>query len=664
MKRIFTPLFLAIFCGLFIFIITSVFIYLYYPLELKTYDLRIFLRTKKLPFDNIVIVDIDDYSIQKLGRFRNWPRWYYASVVDYLTEEKVKMIGIDMLFVQPDTISHSLINIYQEKKEKEVKEELQKRGIRANSKEIIDIVLKNLGFDEELKTSIKKSRRVVLPLAIIKSSDVKEGDLKSARKFSYKFSYKIRSYLPQGDGIAAPTKTLIEGVKDIGVVNTDSDIDGLIRKIPLFYKYRNETYPSFSFIIFLHSLRLDAKKIKIIPNKYVSIGKYRIPVDKEVRMLINFLGRPFSFRYISFYDVLTKRVGSGFFKGKIVLIGSSAVALSDLKPTPVSRNLMPGAEIHANGLYTLMNKGFINYPGIPVTLLLILTLSIITSYLASKLKPWLSLILIIIVFIGFLFTCDILFDIKNIWLEIIRPSYALVFTYLVAIGYRYAISERSKRELRKMFDRYVSKEVVEKIISNPLQLKLGGERIDITVLFSDIRGFTSMSESMQPEAVVSILNDYLTTMTDIILGCGGTIDKFIGDAIMAVFGAPVPYEDHTYRAAKAAVEMRKALKKLWEKWEMEGKHTFDIGIGISSGEAIVGNIGSERRTEYTAIGDIVNLGARIEPLNKEFNTHILITESVYERIASKVETIEIGEIHVRGKKQKVRLYELTGIKEE
>jgi len=296
-------------------------------------------------------------------------------------------------------------------------------------------------------------------------------------------------------------------------------------------------------------------------------------------------------------------------------------------------------------------------------LLLVLTLSIITTYLAFKLKPWLSLILTIIVFISFLVTCDILFDIKNIWFEIVRPSYALVFSYIVAIGYRYTIIERSKRELRRMFDRYVSTEIVEEIISNPLQLKLGGERKDITVLFSDIRGFTSMSESMEPEAVVSILNDYLAAMTDVILSWGGTIDKFIGDAIMAVFGAPIPYEDHAYRAAKAALGMREALKKLWEKWEREGKHTFDIGVGISSGVAIVGNIGSVRRTEYTAIGDIVNLGARIEPLNKEFNTHILITESVYERIKEKAKVVEIGEVKVRGKKQKVRLFELVGSKE-
>lgn len=663
MKRIFITLLLAIFCGLFIFVVTTVFLYLYFPLELKTYDLRVFLRTKKYDFDNLIIVDIDDYSIEKLGRFRDWPRWYYASVVDYLTTEKVKVIGVDILLPEPDTISDSLISIYQEKKEKQIKKELQNRGIHANSREIIDIVLSNLGFDEEFMHSIKKSRRVVLPLAIIKSSDVVEGDFRNAKEFSYKFPYKIRSSLPQGAGIAVPTKTLIQGVRDIGVVNTDSDIDGIIRRIPLFYRFKRDTYPSFSFVIFLHASRLGKKKIEIIPGKYAKLDNCKIPVDEEARMLINFLGKPFSFRYISFYDVLKRRVGKGFFNGKIVLIGSSAVALSDLKPTPASRNMMPGVEIHANALYTLMNRCFIHYPTIPVTLLLVLTLSIITTYLAFKLKPWLSLILTIIVFISFLVTCDILFDIKNIWFEIVRPSYALVFSYIVAIGYRYTIIERSKRELRRMFDRYVSTEIVEEIISNPLQLKLGGERKDITVLFSDIRGFTSMSESMEPEAVVSILNDYLAAMTDVILSWGGTIDKFIGDAIMAVFGAPIPYEDHAYRAAKAALGMREALKKLWEKWEKEGKHTFDIGVGISSGVAIVGNIGSVRRTEYTAIGDIVNLGARIEPLNKEFNTHILITESVYERIKEKAKVVEIGEVKVRGKKQKVRLFELVGSKE-
>ncbi|MCK4574945.1 adenylate/guanylate cyclase domain-containing protein [candidate division WOR-3 bacterium] len=661
MKKTLMTFVLALCCGFFIYIFTSTFLYLYFPFELKTYDLRIFLKTKKFSSHNIVIIDIDDYSIKKLGRFRNWPRLYYASVIDYLAREKVKIMGIDILLPEADSLSRSLINIYQEKKGNHIKAELHERGIRVNSDEIIDVVLRNLGFDNELKQSIKKARRVILPLAIIKSSDVLEGDVKGARKFSHKFPYSIRNSLPKGDGIAVPTKTLLMGVKDIGAVNTDSDIDGIIRRIPLFYRHNKNVYPSFSFIIFLHALKLEKKEITIFPGKYVKIGNYTIPVDKEARMLINFLGKPFSYRYISFYDVLTGRVGEGFFKGKIVLLGSSAVALSDLKPTPVSRNMMPGAEIHANSLYTIFNKCFVRYPTVPITLILILTLSVITAYFASTLKPWLSLLLTILVFISFLLMCDILFDIKNIWLEIVRPSYSLVLSYVVSIGYRYAVTEKSKRELRRIFDRYVSKEIVEQIISNPQQLKLGGERKDITVLFSDIRGFTGMSESMEPEEVVSILNDYLSAMTDIILSCGGTIDKFIGDAIMAVFGAPIPYDDHPYRAAKAALEMRNELKKLKNNWKRDEKHIFDIGIGISSGVAIVGNIGSLQRTEYTAIGDIVNLGARIEPLNKEFNTHILISKSVYDRIKEKVGVHDIGEVEIRGKKQKVHLYELVSI---
>jgi len=663
LKRVIVVFLLGIFCAIFIFVFTNVFLYLYFPLELKTYDLRMFLRTKHYNSTDIVVVDIDDFSIQKLGRFRNWPRLYYAQVIDYLTKEKAKIIGVDMLFPEPDSLSNTLIDIYKLRKGKVIKDELNSYGIRAKSDEVMNIVLRNIGFDLDLMRSIKKSRKVILPLAVIRSSTVKEGDWSGAREFSREFPFEIRAAMPKGEGIAVPTKILLEGVKDLGVVNTDSDIDGLIRKIPLFYRYRNETYISFSFSIFLHYLGLSNRKIEVFPGKYVGIGEYRIPVDKEVRMLINFLGRPFSYRYISFYDVLMKRVGSGFFEGKAVLIGSSAIALSDLKPTAASSSLMPGVEIHANGLYTFMNKAFISYPKPHVTLILMLTLSIITTMFASKLKPWLSLTLTALVFIAFVVGSDLIFDFRNIWLEIIRPSYTLIFSYIVAIGYRYAVSERSRRELRRMFDRYVSKEIVEKIISNPLQLKLGGERKDITVLFSDIRGFTSMSESMKPEEVVGILNDYLTVMTDIILSNGGTIDKFIGDAIMAVFGAPIPYEDHAYRAAKTAIEMRKALKSLWSKWESENKKMFDIGIGISSGDAIVGNIGSERRTEYTAIGDTVNLGARIEPLNKEYNTHILISEFVYERIKEKVKVSEIGKVKIRGKKVEIRLFELVDLKE-
>jgi adenylate cyclase len=664
MKKFGIPLLLALSCGMVIFVVTSIFLYLYYPLELKTYDLRILLKTRKYAHDEIVIVDIDDYSIKKLGRFRNWPRWYYASVIEYLGDQNVKIIGVDMLLPEPDTLSEGLIAIYQDKKEERVQEELRRRGIRANPRDIITIVLSNMGFDPELMRAIQRTRKVILPLAIIKSSDEQEGDVEAAKKFSRDIPLKIRRSLPDGNGIAVPTRMLMQGVKDIGVVNTDSDIDGIIRKIPLFYRFEEQVYPSFAFTLFLHAYRMEHKKIHIEPGKNVRVGTMTIPVDDEVRMPINFLGNPFSFRYIPFYDVLMQRVGEGFFREKIVLIGSSAVALSDLKPTPASRNMMPGVEVHANALYTLINNSFIHYPTILLTLILILGIAIVTTSLASYLKPWLSLLLTVIVFIGFLVACDLLFDTKNIWLEIVRPSYTLVLSYIVAIAYRFAVAERSKRELRRTFDRYVSREVVEQIISNPDQLKLGGERKDITVLFSDIRGFTSMSESMQPEEVVGILNDYLTTMTDIILEYGGTIDKFIGDAIMAVFGAPIPYADHTLRAAKASLRMRDALKTLWLKWTEEQKHPFDIGIGISTGEAIVGNIGSVRRTEYTAIGDIVNLGARIEPLNKEYNTHILISEAVYERIKDFITVSEIGQVRVRGKKHEVRLFELTALKEQ
>jgi adenylate cyclase len=663
MKKVFIPLILGLSCGIIIFVITSIFLYLYFPLELKTYDLRVLLKTTKHPHDDIVIIDIDDHSIEKLGRFRNWPRWYYAAVVSYLSEQDARIIGVDMLFPEPDTISQDLIAIYEDKKEAAVREQLSRQGIHGNTRDIITIVLKNMGFDEELMQALQRSQKVILPLAIIKSSDAREGDVKGAEKYSREVPLKTRSVLPKGTGIAVPTSMLIKGAKDIGVVNTDSDIDGIIRKVPLFYRYAKQVYPSFSLTIFLHAHGLENKKIHIVPGKYVEIGSYRIPVDSEVRMLINFLGSPFSFRYISFYDVFMQRVGEGFFKDKIVLLGSSAVALSDLKPTPVSRNMMPGVEVHANAIYTFINESFIQYPTTPVTLLVILGIAILIAALASHCKPWLSLLLTILTFIGFLVLCDILFDAKNIWLEIVRPSYTLIVTYIVAIAYRFAVVDRSKRELRRTFDRYVSREVVEQIISNPSQLKLGGERKDITVLFSDIRGFTSMSESMQPEEVVGVLNDYLTAMTDIILTYGGTIDKFIGDAIMAVFGAPIHYADHTLRAARAALKMRDALKELWAKWAEEQKHPFDIGIGISTGEAIVGNIGSVRRTEYTAIGDIVNLGARIEPLNKEFNTHILISEAVYDRIKDFVTTSDIGQVKVRGKKQEVRLYELIDIKQ-
>ena len=229
-------------------------------------------------------------------------------------------------------------------------------------------------------------------------------------------------------------------------------------------------------------------------------------------------------------------------------------------------------------------------------------------------------------------------------------------------AYRFAAEERERRRVHGMFGRCVSKEVVDQILNYEGDIPLGGARQEATLLFTDIRGFTGMSETMAPEDVVALLNEYFEAMTTIILDHGGTIDKFMGDAIMAVFGAPIPRDDHAERCVQAAVEMRKALRSLQARWEAEGKPRFDTGIGINTGQVLVGNIGSARRMEYTAIGDAVNLASRIEGLTKEYGGGILISEATYERVRDVVEAQPLGAVPVRGKARPVQLYRVLGLR--
>ena len=243
------------------------------------------------------------------------------------------------------------------------------------------------------------------------------------------------------------------------------------------------------------------------------------------------------------------------------------------------------------------------------------------------------------------------------------PGFALFFGYTSQTAYRFLMEERRARDIRKMFSSYVSKRIVDELIRDPSKAKLGGDRKEITVLFSDIRGFTSFSEKHQPEEVVSLLNEYLGAMTEIVFAHEGTLDKFVGDAIMALWGAPVGQPDHAERAARCALAMIAKLKELQAKWTAEGKYVIDIGIGINTGDMVVGNMGAEgKKMDYTVIGDNVNLGARLEGLTRKYNNHIIISEYTYEKIKDVVQATELDSVTVKGKEKPVVVYDLVGLK--
>ncbi|MFO7850314.1 MAG: adenylate/guanylate cyclase domain-containing protein [Spirochaetia bacterium] len=500
------------------------------------------------------------------------------------------------------------------------------------------------------------------------------------------------------------------------VREVDTDKDGTIDdSYFVIYKYKDHFIPSITLSLALEYFNVDAKDVEIKIGEYIRIpepqvfdtekeewepyelileapkvndedevvrqaktrvmDEITIPIDEHGNMLINFMGPP-SFSSPGARQTFPVRSYVGYssnppgpdpntwprtraLDNKIIMVGSFTRGMAaDHKPTPYG--LMYGVEVHANALNTVLMNNFLKYAPYWVNLLILIGLVYISALFASRLSTlWafgVSLFLILALFL----TSSIVFDREAYIINFTSPALATFLTFLSVVVYRVMTEERDKKRIRNMFGTYVSPKVVDQILDNPPEL--GGVDKELTVFFSDIRGFTTISESMTPQELVKILNTYLTAMTDIVLKYDGTLDKYEGDAIMCFWGAPVPQEDHALRACKCAVEQLHALNDLNQ--TVPEEHQLDIGIGLNSGRMTVGNMGSLQRMDYTLIGDNVNLGARLEGTNKEYQTRIIMSEHTYGLVSDYVIARELDNIRVKGKNRPVLIYELIDIKEE
>jgi len=409
-------------------------------------------------------------------------------------------------------------------------------------------------------------------------------------------------------------------------------------------------------------------------GKSREVKEITIPIDTQGNMRINYMGPP-SFSSPGARQTFPVRSYAGYAQNppgpnpsswpstraldnKIVMVGSFTRGMAaDHKPTPYG--LMYGVEIHANALNTILMDNFLVAVPWWIDALVLLGMVFIVAFLSSRVStPW-AFISALLMIAALFFVSSILFDIHSMLLNFSNPAIATFFTLISIVIYRVVTEEKDKRRIRSMFGTYVSPKVVDQILENPPEL--GGVDKEITVYFSDIRGFTTISESMTPQELVRILNKYLTAMTDIILKYEGTLDKYEGDAVMCFWGAPLPQEDHALRACKCAVEQLQALRELND--SLPEDQQLDIGIGINSGRMTVGNMGSTQRMDYTLIGDNVNLGARLEGTNKQYKTRVIISEYTYGLVKDQVVVRELDNIRVKGKQRPVLIYELIDIKD-
>ena len=599
-------------------------------LESKTLDLQFALRGPVQPGPETVIATIDEKSIKNLGRFP-WPRSTWGRVVDRLTEEGAKVIVFDVFFTEPETIAS----------------------------------------DDLFQRAIMRSGRVVLPVVF----DFTEGGYKESGFTDQKIDFLIPSaYMAMKNTdapfdapkakMALPTLLRFSAyAKALAHINMNPDIDGTLRWEMLAVEYQDDYYAP----IGLQAARLyrdvPLEKMALDFAGSVQLGETTIPTDEFGRMLINYRGPNRTFPMYSISDLLDRNLPAGTFKDKIVLIGATAIGIYDLRVTPYSPN-MAGIEKHASVVDNILKGDFLRRaPDLDIPLIFIFTL--LLGILIPRLGARSGAAVFIVLFAAYSVFVYYLFIAQGIWFSWIYPASALFFGYTSQTAYRFFTEERRARDIRKMFSSYVSKRIVDELIRDPNKAKLGGDRKEITVLFSYIRGFTNFSEKHEPEDVVSLLNEYLGAMTNIVFEHYGTLDKFVGDAIMALWGAPVGQPDHAERACRCSLVMIKKLKELQAKWTAEGKYAIDIGIGINTGDMVVGNMGAEgKKMDYTVIGDNVNLGARLEGLTRKYNNHIIISEFTYEKVKNIVKVNELGSVTVKGKEKPVVIYDLVGLQGE
>jgi adenylate cyclase len=448
--------------------------------------------------------------------------------------------------------------------------------------------------------------------------------------------------LPQSTQILEPLGQF-QNVANFGTTTLLTDGDGIVRRASLVFEQDGILQKSF------------ALQIAELSDTTIDWQQY---LDEHGVYSIPYTSGPESFSIISANDVISGSASKNLFENKIVLVGSTAPNLHDAFLTPMDHGqLMSGVELQANIIQGLQEGRVLDTIPINTRGILYLILAAALALISKRLRLRFAVPLTILTLFIYLLAANIL-SLKDLIIPVLYPSILIISVSTLDIAYRYFNEKKRRQWIRTAFERYLAPQVIEQIMKDEQALKLGGEKAELTILFSDIRSFTTISEQLSPEEVVSLLNTYLSSMTQTILDTQGVVDKFIGDAVMALWGAPIKQPDQATLAATTALKMQSALKELNKTWENEGHPTLTIGIGIHTGEVIVGNMGSEKRFDYTAIGDNVNLASRIESLTKQYGVMILISQTTKDQLPSSFATRIADKVVVKGRSTPVNIYEL------
>jgi adenylate cyclase len=620
-------------------------------LRVRTFDTfqRIAPRLKTIK--PVVIVDINDESLEKLGQWP-WPRTQIADLVATLTRLGAAAIAFDVVFSEPDRLNPNAAADTIKNLDEETRNKL--RALPSNDQVLADAMWRSrvvLGESGHPTLNSELDRKLPeTPLAMLGPDP---------RPLLYDFIGLLRN-IPVLETAAAGR----------GLFTIRPERDGIVRRVPTMMIAQDEVLPSLSFEVLRVATGANTFFIRSDPNGIKSIGfqGFEIPTDRNGQLWVHFAHHDPSI-FVSVADVLDGQVAPDRIKGRVVLIGTSATGLNDIKTTPVDP-AMPGVEIHAQVLEAALTRSVLSQPnyGTAVEFLAALVLGLLVIAFAPKFGP------ITLVAVGALFASLLVgtswyyYTQQKLLIDFTYPLLSTTAIYLTLIFTSFVREQAQRRQIRSAFGQYLSPALVEQLAQSPEKLVLGGEEREMTIMFSDVRGFTTISESYKhdPQGLTALMNRFLTPLTNAILDRKGTIDKYMGDAIMAFWNAPLDDKEHQVNACEAAVDMLARIDELNKAREIEAEHgghayiPLNVGVGLNTGTCVVGNMGSDLRFDYSVLGDSVNLASRLEGQSKEYGFPIIVGSKTALAVKDKFAILELDFIMVKGKKEPEVIYAIAG----
>ena len=651
--------------------------------ELRSLDARFKVRGARPVDPSVVIVAIDENTLRKLGAFPV-AREAYARLIDRLHDGGARTIAFDLDFPTPE--KNAALDALKRLRAEMGKDPAALEKIRA--------LEGSSDNDAIFAQSLKNAGNVILGHIFLDQERTEGTDPKVAQDYyevvSLQAFPQVRKVTRNGHdfdmkaawpgdvewGIEPNIRLLADAAKTYGFFNATPDADGIFRREPLMVRYQDQDYfPSLSFQAVKEFEQIsDQDTVAFMSEnglERIQLGRHVFRPERDGTAIINYVGPYKTYSHYSMVEVIRGAVPASAYRDKIVLVGATALGIGDLRATPFESTAM-GVEIHANTIDNLLHTGepgrsFLRrgFAQEMTDLAFILVLGLGMGAVFARGKPLLSTLSAILALLLFAIVVYQGFARLGWWLSFVVPAGVLVVNYAGVTSFRMIFEEREKRKIRKTFSQYVSPGVISLIEQDPKKyFRTGGELKELSIMFTDIRSFTTIAEGLSPDELVFLLNDYLGEMTDILFKRWGTLDKYIGDALMAFWGSPYPQEDHAERACACALDMQARLQELNHKWESEGRKQLTIGIGVNTGVVNVGNMGSSRRLAWTVMGDAVNLASRLEGLNKEYRTGIIISESTWQVVSRQFVCRELDYTRVKGKLQPVSIYELLAFASE